>query len=154
MEEAVEEEGDGVGARLPALAGRQRRHHLGASLANQLRYGNDLVAARFQRFDQHRQCGDSWRAVPASIVQKNDGALVPRAGLHVRDLLKDAVGDLPGSFAGMLIPVVGVDFVADNDVAQSLNVRYRSGLVVGIGFLVDRVGWPEVKRLHSDLGGK
>ena len=79
VEEAVEEEGDGVGARLPALARRQRRHHLGARLAHQLRYGNDLVAARSQRLDQHRQRVNRGLAVAASVVQKDDRASIPRA---------------------------------------------------------------------------
>ena len=29
-----------------------------------------------------------------------------------------------------------------------------SGLVVGVGLLIDGVGWPEVERLHAELGGE
>jgi hypothetical protein len=54
VEEAIKEERDRIRACLPALAPGQRRHHLGAGLAHQLRNRNDLVAARLQRLDQHR----------------------------------------------------------------------------------------------------
>src|SRR5437588_9900208 len=100
------------------------------------------------------QRGNGGRTVPASVVQKNDGAFIPRVGLHIRDLLKDAVRDLLGRFARMLIPVVRIDLVADDDVTQSLDARYRSGLIVRIRFLVDRIRRTEIKRLHSKLGRK
>jgi hypothetical protein len=154
VEEAVEEEGDGVGARLPALARRQRGHHFSASLAYQLRHRNDLVAAGSQRLDQHGQRGNGCGAIPAAVVEKNDGASIPRLRLHVFHLLKNAFGDLLGSLARMLVPVVGIDFVADDDVTQSLDAGYRSRLIVGIGFLVDRIRGTEIERLHAKLRGE
>jgi len=148
-EEAVEEEGDGVGAGLPALARRQGRHHLSASLADEFGDGDDLVAAVAERLNQHRKrlYGDG--AVAPSIVQEDDGALVPRVRLHVLDLLEDAVDDLLWGLARVLVPVIGVDLVADDGVAEILDAIYRGGLVVGVGFLVDRVWRAEVERLHA-----
>ena len=75
-------------------------------------------------------------------------------GLHVLDLLEDAVDDLLRSFARMLVPVVGIDLVADDGVAEILDALDGSGLIVGVGFLIDGVGRTEVERLHAELGGK
>ena len=60
--------------------------------------------------------------------------------------LEDAVDDLLRGFAGMLIPVVGVDLVADDDVAEALDGVDGGGLVVGVGLLIDGVGRAEVER--------
>ena len=74
--------------------------------------------------------------------------------LHVLDLLEDAVDDLLRGLARVLVPVVGVDLVADDDVAEILDAIDGSSLVVGVGLLVDRVGRAEVERLHAKLGGE
>ena len=62
--------------------------------------------------------------------------------------------DLLRRLARMLVPVVGVDLVADDGVAILLNAHDRRGLVVGVGLLVDVVGRAEVERLHAQLAGK
>ena len=54
----------------------------------------------------------------------------------------------------MLVPVVGIDLVADDHVAEVLDAVRGGGLVVGVRLLIDRVGRPEVERLHSQLGRK
>jgi hypothetical protein len=54
----------------------------------------------------------------------------------------------------MLIPVVGVDLAADDDVALILNAHDGRGLVVGVGLLVDVVRGAEVERLDAELAGK
>ncbi len=59
-----------------------------------------------------------------------------------------------GRLAGVLVPVVGVDLVADDDVAEALDAVDGGGLVVGVGLLVDGVGRPEVEGLHAELGGE
>ncbi len=51
----------------------------------------------------------------------------------------------------MLVPVVGVDLVADDDVAQALDAIDGRGLVVGVRLLIDGVRRPEVERLHAEL---
>ncbi len=51
----------------------------------------------------------------------------------------------------MFVPVVGIDFAADDDVAHLLDAPGRLGLVVGVGFFVDVVGRAEVKRLDAEL---
>ena len=87
-------------------------------------------------------------------MQQDDGTLHPGAGLHVAHLLKDAVGDLLRGLARVLIPVAGVDLVADDDVAEVLNAVGGGGLVVGVGLLVDGVGRAEVEGLHAEFGGE
>src|SRR6185437_606339 len=154
IEEADEEKGDGVRASLPALPGRQRRHHFGACLSQQLRDRDDLVAMCPQRLDQHGKGSYGRGAIAAAVVQQDDRAFGPGPDIHVRYLLEDAVGDLLWGLARVLVPVVGVDLVAENDVAHALNAIDRRGLIVGIGLLVNGVGWAEIKRLNAKLGGE
>ena len=59
-----------------------------------------------------------------------------------------------GVLRGVLAPVVGVDLVADDDVAELLDVLDGSGLIVGVGLLIDGVGRAEVDRLDAQLGGE
>ncbi len=59
-----------------------------------------------------------------------------------------------GDLAGVLVPVVGVDLVADDDVAEALDVLDGRGLVVGVGLLIDGVGRAEVDGLYAELGGE
>ena len=54
----------------------------------------------------------------------------------------------------MLVPVAGVDLVADDGVAVLLNLDYGRGLVIGLGLLVDIVRRTEVEWLHAQLAGK
>ena len=54
----------------------------------------------------------------------------------------------------MLIPVVGVDLVADDGEAKLLDALDGRGLVVGVGLFVDVVGRTEVERLHAELAGE
>ncbi len=54
----------------------------------------------------------------------------------------------------MLVPVVGVDFVADDDVAEALDAVDGRGLVVGVGLLVDGVGRAKVEGVDADLGAE
>ena len=59
-----------------------------------------------------------------------------------------------GRLVDALIPVVGVDLVADDDVAILLDAHDRSGLIVGVRLLVDVVGGAEVERLDAQLAGE
>ncbi len=54
----------------------------------------------------------------------------------------------------MLIPVVGVDLVADDGVAVALDAISGLGLIVGVRLLIDVVGRTEVERLDAELAGK
>ena len=55
----------------------------------------------------------------------------------------------------MLVPVVGVDLVASDDVAEIvLDAVDGSGLVVGVGLLIDGVGRAEVDGADAELGGE
>ena len=49
----------------------------------------------------------------------------------------------------MLIPVVGVDLVADDDVAEALDAVDGGGLIVSVGVLIDGVGGAEVEGLDA-----
>ncbi len=59
-----------------------------------------------------------------------------------------------GVLRRILVPVVGVDLVADDDVAEALDAIDGRGLIVGVGLLIDGVRRPEVERLDAELGGE
>ena len=52
----------------------------------------------------------------------------------------------------MLVPVIGVDLVADDGVAHLLDAIGGRSLIVGVRLLIDRVGRPEIERLNAELG--
>ncbi len=87
-------------------------------------------------------------------MHEDHGASHPGLGIEERDLAEDAVDDLLRRLARMLIPIVGIDLVADDDVAEALDMFDGSGLVVSIGLLIDGVGRAEVDRLHAEFGSE
>ena len=91
------------------------------------------------------------RAVAAAVVHEDDGSAKLRLGLHRVQLGEDRIDDFLGRLAGMLVPVVGVDFAADDGEAVALDAHHGRGLVVGLGLLVVVVGRTEVERLHAEL---
>ena len=132
----------------------ERRHYFGARLAHQLGDGNDLYPRARSASMSFGQSVDGRLAIAAAVVQQDDGAAHPGLVFIVVDLLEDAVDDLLRGLAGVLVPVVGVDLVADDDVAELLDAVGGRGLVVGVRLLIDGVGRPEVERLHAELGGE
>ena len=84
-------------------------------------------------------------------MEQDDGAAELRLGLHGLQLSEDGLGDFGGSFAGILVPVVGVHLAADDGVSGLLDALDGGGLVVGVGLLVDVVGRAEVKWLNAEL---
>ena len=72
----------------------------------------------------------------------------------VFELVEDGVDDLLRAFCGVLVPVVGVDLVADDGVAALLDAHDGRGLVVGVGLFVDVVGRAEIERLHAEFAGE
>jgi len=154
VEEGEEEEGDGVGDGLAALGGVEGRHDLVAGFADEAGDGNELVAVGAEGGDEEGQGGDGDGAVAAAVVHEDDGALTVGAGLHVLELLEDGVGDLLRGFAGVFVPVVGVELVAEDGVAAALDVVDGSGLVVGVGLLVDGVGRTEEEGVDAELGAE
>ena len=139
---------------LELLAADERWHDLSAGFADELRDGNDGVAACAEGFDEFGQSIDGGLTVAAAIVHEDDRALHPRLGLRELDLAEDAVDDLLWRLARRFAPVVGVDLVADDGVAELLDVLDGSGLVVGVGLLIDGVGRTEVDGLYAELGGE
>ena len=87
-------------------------------------------------------------------MQQNDGAAKLRLGLHGFKLRQHRLSDLVGLLAGILVPIVSIDLVADNGVSIALNAHHRRGLIVGVGFLVDVVRRTEIERLHAQLAGE
>ena len=154
VEEGDEEEGDGVDEGVVALAAFDGGHDFVAGFADEFGDRNDLVAVGAEGVDEDGKGGDGGRAVAAAIVHEDDGAARPGLGIEEGDLAEDAVDDLLRRLAGMLIPVVGVDLVADDDVAEALDGIDGRGLVVGVGLLIDGVGRAEVDGLNAELGGE
>src|SRR6201996_8379203 len=132
----------------------KRRHDLGAGFADELRDGDDGIAVGAKGFDELWKSVDGGLAIAAAVVHEDDGALHPGFGLGEFDLAEDAVDDLLRRFAGGFTPVVGVDLVADDGVAELLDVLDGSGLIVGVWLLIDGVGRAEVDGLDAELGGE
>ena len=59
-----------------------------------------------------------------------------------------------GVLRRMLIPVVGVDLVADDGVAVALDADDGCGLIVGVGLFIDVVRRAEVERLDAEFTGE
>ena len=64
------------------------------------------------------------------------------------------MGDFSGIFATALVPVVGVDLVADDSEAELLDADDRRGLIVGFGLFVDVVGGAEISGCTPSLLAK
>ena len=63
-------------------------------------------------------------------------------------------GDLIGAVARIVAPVVGIDLVADGDVAHVLRDLERANLIFGVGLGVDRIGRAEQNRANAQAAGK
>ena len=108
-------EGDGVGDGAEVLPEGERRHDLRGGLAHQRGDGNDGVAVGAQRVDQEGQRGHGDGAVAAAIVHQDDGAAELRLGLHGVAAGRGPTAMIScGRLARVLVPVVGVDLVADD----------------------------------------
>src|ERR1035437_1793202 len=147
-------EGDGVRQGAEALREGDFGHHLVGGFSHQRAYGHDGVAVGAQGVNEDGQGGDSGGALAAAVVKQDDGAAELRLGLHGLQLVEDGLGDLGGRPAGILVPGVGAYFGADDGVSVLLDAHDRGGLVVGVGLLVDVVGWAEVEGLNAELAGE
>jgi hypothetical protein len=87
-------------------------------------------------------------------MHEDDRAAELGLALHSVKLRKNGLGDIGGRLAGMLVPVVGVNFAANDDVPVVLNRHDGRGLVIGFGLLVDVIGRTEVERLGAELAGE
>ncbi len=132
----------------------QRWHHLGGGHAHERRDGDDGVASRAQGVNEVGKSGDSDRAIAATIVHEYDGAAKLRLCLHGIQLVEHELGNLFRGPAIALIPVVGVDLVANHGEAKLLYPHDGCSLVIGLGLFVDIVGRTEIKRLHTELAGE
>src|SRR5262249_39770220 len=142
--DAEHPEGEVIDAGRPKFAvGGQSGHHLSSSLADECRNGNDLVAARANAVDDQGQCFDRLRALPASVVKKDDVAFI--------EIFEDIFRDVFRAVTRRQRPVAGIDFVANCDVAHILRELERLHLVGGVGLLVDRVWRAEEDRLYAEL---
>ena len=97
-----EEEGDGVDAGLPAhVLGEMGRHDLGAGLAHQSRRRARSCSrvARSVSMSSGRAATVAERSPPPSCSRMMRAAQL-RLGLHVLQLLEDAVGDSCGVLRG------------------------------------------------------
>ena len=135
---AIDAEDEAVGARLPALHRGERHHHFGARLADQVGDGNEVVALDAQRVDDFRQRLHGVVAFAAAIVEEHDVAVFGLAHDVVDDFL---LGNLAA--AGKLLPIVRVDFLADDEIAHVLRDRKLRDFFGVFGLMVDAVGRTE-----------
>src|SRR5579883_2079148 len=133
---------------------RNGRHDFSCGLAHQLRDRNEFVTLSAQRSDEQRQRRNSNRAVTTAVVQQNNAAAKIRPVFHGGQGIKDGIDDLLWGLARVLVPVVGVDFVADDDIAHLLDAIGRSSLLVRVRLLIDGVWGTKIQRFPPQLSGK
>ena len=68
------------------------------------------------------------------------------------ELAHDGLRDLLGRGTRIIAPVVGINLVADSDIAHALRQFERADLVGGVRLLVDRVRRTEERGLDAELG--
>src|ERR1700722_12551270 len=124
----------------PEVTGWKRRHHIAAGLVEQLVDGGNLVSASADSLDDHRQGAHGLGAIASAIVHQNNVAAVQIIGAARRQMLQHIGGNLFCRLATRDIgPIVGVDAIADRDVAFFLREFERAYLIGGVRFLVDGV---------------
>ena len=145
---------DGIRDCAQGLPEVKRGHNFRGGLAHERRDGNNGIAVSAQGVNDHRQRGHGGAAIAAAVVEQDDGAPELRTGLHLDQLIEDRLRNLLRGLADALIPIVGVDLVADDDVAVVLYTHDGRSLIVGVRLLVNVVGRAEIKRLHAELAGE
>ncbi len=135
----------------PLFPARQRRHHVGPRLAQQIRNRNQLVTFGAQLIDDDGERLHGFAAVTAAVMQKNDVAALEIAGFARRQVGHHVLHNLVGGAPGIIVPVIGIDFVADGDEAHVLRQLKRAHLVGGVGLLVDGVRRTEQDGLHTQF---
>ena len=109
------------------------RHRLRAREAEELRDGDERVAARAERVDERPERGDGLAPVAAAVVQEHDVAAVPLGERGVDDHLH-----------ARRAPILAVEVHADGEIAAIARDRDGHELVVG-----GRLGVAEVRRAEE-----
>src|SRR5208282_3695034 len=152
---AEQAEADPIQLRGPILVGRERGHDIGFGFAHQLVDGDEIKSAGTGAVDDQRERPYGSFAVTAAIVHQNDVAaphhIVRLTGGQVVEHLS---GDLLRRERGLVLPVLGVDLVADGDVAHALREFERAHFIFRVGLGVDGVGWTEHHGANSQAAGK
>ena len=137
-EPAIDAEDETVGASLEALHRCERHHHFGAGFVDQIGNRDKLVALEAQRVDDFGQRLNGVIAFAAAIMEQHDVAVFGLAHDVVDDFL---LGNLAA--AGKLLPIVRVDFLADDEIAHVLRDRQLRDFFRVFGLMVDAVGRTE-----------
>ena len=88
-------------------------------------------------------------------MHENDVAAVQIVGAARGQMRQNLGGDFFGGLAaGNVGPIVGVDAVADRDVAFFLREFERTDLIGGVGLFVDGVGRAQERGANADQAGK
>ena len=114
--------------------------------AQQLVKRNDLQSLCPHGGDDPGKSQHGLLAITSAIVQQDDVAAANVARGAGRQMGHDVSDDLIGAVAWIVAPVVGIDLVADGDVAHVLRGLERADLVFGVGLGVNRIGRAEQNR--------
>ena len=134
---AEEPEADPIQPSRPIFAGRHGRHDLGFRFAHQLVDGHEFKSAGTRAFDNEREGEHGSFAIAAAIVHKNDVAARLIVGAARGQVVEHGGGDLFGRKGGLVVPVLGIELVADRDVAHALRDFERLDLIFRIGLGID-----------------
>ncbi len=133
-----------------SLAG-ERRHDVGAGLAHQFGDGHNLVSALLQAGEHQVESHHRLAAIAAAIVQQNDVAAAQIARRAGRQVGQHIVRKLLGRTPRVVAPIIGIDLLANRDVAEVLCHLQRANLVGSIRRFVDGIRRPHQHRLHPVL---
>src|SRR5208282_1189653 len=132
-------EADPIQPRGPILVGRERRHDIRFRFAHQLVDGDELKSAGTRAIDNQRKRQHGSFPIAAAIVHENDVAALRIVRLAGWQVVEYARGDLFWRERRLVVPVPGIDLVADSDVAHALRKFERPHLVFGIWLRIDGV---------------
>ena len=151
---AEEPEADPVQPSRPIFVGRERRHNIGFRLPHQLIDRDKGKSAGASAIDNQRERKHRSLAIPAAVVHQNDVAACLIVLLTRRQMLQHRSRNLLRSQRWIIIPVFGVEFVADRDVAHALREFKRLHLVFGIGLGINRVWRTEQHCANTQPAGE
>src|SRR5882762_5929916 len=143
-EPVPDSEDEAVGAGFQFFLSGERHHYVGAFLSEEVGHGDELIAVFTQLVDNLRQGHDGVGALAAAVVEEDDVAHARLANHVVNNFLR---GNL---FAIDLAPIVGIDFLADDQVAHILGEGQLRDLFGVLGLMVDAVGRAEEDGFDAD----
>src|SRR5271156_2245308 len=140
--------GEGIGASKQPLFVSERRHHLGARLAQQSCHRNEFETLGAQAVNNLRQRDEGVTAVSAPVMHQDDISL---AGLGIgHHALDDGIHGRRRATL-RFAPIMWIDLCADDDVTHGLRNGKHRNFAGRFGLVIDAERRPKKKSFHSQV---